>query len=202
MDQSLFVKGEKMRRVTFVSLLLMLVLAGCANVPTQVPTLSIPETGNTATPMVVMTDTASTTSTAQATEPATTEATASPSAGTTAINISQNAGVTGNFLVGDQGRAIYVFANDTQNGGTSACTDTECISEWPPVVVSGTPTAGTGVDATKLGTITRDDDTMQATYNGWPLYYYSGDTAPGDINGQGMESLWFLVSDAGDVIQP
>jgi predicted lipoprotein with Yx(FWY)xxD motif len=53
-----------------------------------------------------------------------------------------------------------------------------------------------------LGTITRDDGTMQATYNGWPLYYYSGDAAPGDINGQGMEGLWFLVSDLGDAIQP
>lgn len=194
-----------MKRVTFVSLLMVLVLAACASAPTEIPTLSIPETGSTATPMVVMTDTASTTSTAEATEPAatvTSEATASTGTGTTTINISQNAGVTGNFLVDDQGRTIYVFANDTQNSGTSACTDAACTSQWMPVVVTGTPTAGTGVDATMLGTITRDDGTMQATYNGWPLYYYSGDTAPGDINGQGMESLWFLVSDTGNAIQP
>ena len=190
-----------MKRVTFVSLLMVLVLAACASAPTEIPTLSIPETGSTATPPVVMTDTASTTSTVEATEPPTTEATASTGTGTTAINTSQSADVTGNFLVDDQGRTIYVYANDTQNSGTSACTDSECTSEWLPVVVTGTPTAGTGVDATKLGTITRDDGTMQATYNGWPLYYFSGDTAPGDMNGQGMEGLWFLISDLGDAIQ-
>jgi predicted lipoprotein with Yx(FWY)xxD motif len=189
-----------MRRVTFVSLLLVLVLAACGSSPTAIPTLSIPETGNTATPVVVMTETASTTSTAEATEPPTAEAT-SASTTASAIMISQSADVTGNFLVDDQGRTIYVYGNDTQNSGTSACTDAECTSEWLPVVVTGTPTAGDGVDATKLGTITRDDGTMQATYNGWPLYYYSGDTAPGDMNGQGMEGLWFLISDAGDAIQ-
>ena len=190
-----------MKRVTFVSLLMVLVLAACASAPTEIPTLSIPETGSTATPPVVMTDTASTTSTVEATEPPTTEATASTGTGTTAINTSQSADVTGNFLVDDQGRTVYVYANDTQNSGTSVCTDSECTSEWLPVVVTGTPTAGTGVDATKLGTITRDDGTMQATYNGWPLYYFSGDTAPGDMNGQGMEGLWSLISDLGDAIQ-
>lgn len=190
-----------MRRVTFVSLLLVLVLAACGSSPTAIPTLSIPETGNTATPVVVMTETASTTSTAEATEPPTAEATSASTTTTSTIMTSQSADVTGNFLVDDQGRTIYVYANDTQNSGTSACTDAECTSEWLPVVVTGTPTAGDGVDATKLGTITRDDGTMQATYNGWPLYYYSGDTAPGDMNGQGMEGLWFLISDAGDAIQ-
>lgn len=190
-----------MRRVTFVSLLLVLVLAACASAPTEIPTLSIPETGSTATPMVVTTDTAAVSATAEATEPPTTEATASTGTGATSIMTSQSADVTGNFLVDDQGRTLYVFANDTQNSGTSACTDSECVTEWPPVIVSGTPTAGDGVDATKLGTITRDDGTMQATYNGWPLYYYSGDVAPGDMNGQGMEGVWFLVSDMGDAIQ-
>src|SRR5829696_8966568 len=173
-----------MRRVTFVSLLLVLVLAACTSAPTEIPTLSIPETGNTSTPAVVMTDADSTTSTAEATEPPTTEATASTGTGASTIMTSQSADVTGNFLVDDQGRTLYVFANDTQNSGTSACTDSECLTEWPPVIVSGTPTAGDGADATKLGTITREDGTMQATYNGWPLYYYSGDVAPGDMNGQ------------------
>src|SRR5215211_4907000 len=140
-----------MRRVTFVILLIVLLLAACAPAATGVPTLSIPETGNTSTPAVVTTDTASTT--AEATEPPTTEATASTGTGASTIMTSQSADVTGNFLVDDQGRTLYVFANDTQNSGTSACTDSECMSEWPAVVVSGTPTAGTGVDATQLGTI-------------------------------------------------
>ena len=50
---------------------------------------------------------------------------------------------------------------------------------------------------TLLGTLTRDDGTVQVTYNGWPLYHFSGDTAPGDTNGQGLEGVWFLVSPTG-----
>ena len=189
-----------MRRITFVSLLMVLILAACGGVPTEVPTLSIPETGNTATPVVVVTDTetVSATATAEATEPATAEATAST--GTTAINVSQSADVTGNFLVDDQGRTLYLFTNDTQNSGASTCTD-DCLVEWPPVIVPATPTAGEGVDASLLDTITRDDGTLQVTYNGWPLYYFADDLAPGDINGQGMGGVWFLVSDVGDAIQ-
>ena len=57
--------------------------------------------------------------------------------------------------------------------------------------------------ATMLGTITRDDGTVQATYNGWPLYLYFGDAAPGDTNGQGLDEfggIWYLGSPAGEPI--
>jgi predicted lipoprotein with Yx(FWY)xxD motif len=104
------------------------------------------------------------------------------------------------FLVDQASRTLYLFTNDPQNNGTSTCTD-ECLTIWPPVLVSGVPTAGTGVDASLLGTITRDDNTMQATYNGWPLYYYSGDRAAGERAGQGMGNSWFMVSAAGNAIQ-
>jgi predicted lipoprotein with Yx(FWY)xxD motif len=53
-----------------------------------------------------------------------------------------------------------------------------------------------------LGTITRDDGTTQATYNGWPLYYNAADTGAGSITGQGMEGMWFLVSATGNAIKP
>jgi predicted lipoprotein with Yx(FWY)xxD motif len=64
----------------------------------------------------------------------------------------------------------------------------------------GAPAAGEGVDAALLGTITRDDGAMQVTYNGWPLYYFADDTAPGDANGQGLGDVWFLVSPTGEAI--
>ena len=51
---------------------------------------------------------------------------------------------------------------------------------------------------TLLGTLTRDDGTVQVTYKGWPLYHLSGDTTPGDTNGQGMEGVWFLAVGYGD----
>ena len=77
-------------------------------------------------------------------------------------------------------------------------------TDTPQAVMTDTPveTATAGADAAMLGTITREDGTMQATYNGWPLYYFSGDAAPGNISGQGMEGLWFLVCATGTAIQP
>jgi predicted lipoprotein with Yx(FWY)xxD motif len=197
-----------MRRVPFlgVVLVLALVMAACAPAaatPTQAPTVSVPVTGDTATPEVLMTDTPAETATSEATE-APTEAATAASTTTTgtemSIMTSTNTSVSEPFLVDQSGRAIYVYAQDTQNSGTSACT-ADCATTWPPVTVTGIPTAGTGADATMLGTITRDDGTMQATYNGWPLYYNSADTAPGAITGQGMEGAWYLVSATGNAIK-
>ena len=68
----------------------------------------------------------------------------------------------------------------------------------------GSPVAGDGVDATLLGTITRDDGTMQVTYNGHPLYTFVDDKASGDAGGQGKEDAggtWHLISPAGEPIQ-
>jgi predicted lipoprotein with Yx(FWY)xxD motif len=104
------------------------------------------------------------------------------------------------FLVDQLGHALYLFTTDTQNGGSSDCTD-ECLTQWQPVIVTGTPQAGNGVNASLLGAIPQDGGTLQATYNGWPLYTYTGDAAPGNIHGQGMNGAWFLVSGTGNAIQ-
>lgn len=83
--------------------------------------------------------------------------------------------------------------DNTNTSGTTAADD--CSAE---------AIAGEGVDATLLGTLTRDDGTTQVTYNGWPLYFFAADTAPGDTNGQGIDEfggLWFLVSPTGEAIQ-
>jgi predicted lipoprotein with Yx(FWY)xxD motif len=106
----------------------------------------------------------------------------------------------GSALVDAQGRTLYLFTNDTQNGDASACTG-DCLTKWPPLLTTNDPVAGEGVDASLLGTITRDDGTMQVTYNGWPLYYYAEDTAAGDANGQAVGSVWYLVSPEGEAIQ-
>lgn len=197
-----------MRRDTFlgVVLVLALALAACAPAPTEIPTLSVPVTGDTETPAAVITDTPAETATEAAVETPTTEATEAATeaaTSTTGVSVmtSTSADVAEPFLVDQDGMSLYIFTDDTQNSGTSACTDSECTTEWPPLIVTATPTAGTGVDATLLGTITLDDGTMQATYNGWPLHYFDEDTAAGDINGQGMEGKWFLVSAAGTAIQ-
>ena len=58
----------------------------------------------------------------------------------------------------------------------------------------GEPTAGEGLSADQLGTIARDDGSLQVTYNGTPLYYFAFDNMPGDANGQGSGDVWFAVS--------
>lgn len=216
-----------MRRsmIAGVVMILALALAACApgaatGVPTSastnVPTLSVPVTGETETPAVptlgVSTETTGTdtgsgligTATLEAGLATATSETATGGAGATdttvRIGTSTSTAVSQPFLVDQQGRALYLFTTDTQNGGTSACT-AECLMEWQPLIVTGAPQAGQGVDAGLLGTITREDGTLQATYNGWPLYTYSGDAVPGSTSGQGMGGAWFLVSGTGNSIQ-
>lgn len=67
--------------------------------------------------------------------------------------------------------------------------------------VGGTAMPGTGLDPSLIGSITRDDGTVQLTYNGWPLYTYTQDVSPGDTNGQGKSAEWYLISPSGDAIQ-
>jgi predicted lipoprotein with Yx(FWY)xxD motif len=101
----------------------------------------------------------------------------------------------GQILTDADGNTLYVFLQDT--GGESACTD-DCATAWPPLVADGTPT-GDGVDG-ELGTIERSDGTMQVTVGGAPLYHYSGDSAPGDTNGQGVGEVWYVASSEGTAI--
>ena len=105
----------------------------------------------------------------------------------------------GSILVDAQGNALYLFEQDT--GATSACTGA-CLATWPPLTVTGSPTAGVGVNASLLGTAKQSDGSNEVTYNGHLLYTFTGDAAAGDTTGQGVESF-FLVSSTGDkVTQP
>ena len=103
----------------------------------------------------------------------------------------------GMILVDGGGRTLYLFAKDQPN--QSAC-DGACVAAWPVDQSSATPKAGGGVKASLLGTISRGDGTTQVTYNGHPLYYYSGDSGAGQHNGQGVDAFgagWFVVSPTG-----
>jgi predicted lipoprotein with Yx(FWY)xxD motif len=135
--------------------------------------------------------------TAIATEVATEAATEAPaSASGTTVSLGQNDNL-GSFLVDDKGMTLYLFTKDTPN--TSNCYD-KCATAWPPLLTTGSPVAGDGVDASKLGTTDRTDGTVQVTYNGWPLYYYEKDKAPGDVIGQDVGGVWYVVSAAGDQV--
>jgi predicted lipoprotein with Yx(FWY)xxD motif len=98
----------------------------------------------------------------------------------------------GDFLVGPDGMTVYLFTNDTP--GVSNCSG-DCATNWPPLTVGEeeTPTLAEGVPG-MVNAITREDGTRQVVYNGWPLYYWAQDTAPGDTTGQGVGEVWFVVS--------
>jgi predicted lipoprotein with Yx(FWY)xxD motif len=89
----------------------------------------------------------------------------------------------GRVLVNSAGRTLYVYDKDTD--GSSKCTGT-CATAWPPLVVTGKPTLGTGLSASMFSTAPRSDGTKQLEVNGRPLYTYTGDTKAGDISGQGL----------------
>ena len=121
---------------------------------------------------------------AAASAPASAAAASAPAAGGPVI-MTATVGSNGTLVVASSnGMTLYTFDKDVANGGTSACTG-GCIAKWPALTVpaGSTPTATSGITG-KLGTITRaDDGTLQVTYNGKPLYFFSGDKAAGDSNG-------------------
>ncbi|GAA2126876.1 hypothetical protein [Glycomyces algeriensis] len=125
---------------------------------------------------------------------------ASPSEAPSAADTASLATATdddhGEFLVDNDGFALYLFTTDTPD--TPTCYDT-CATAWPPLLTdTADVTAGGAVDAALIGTAERTDGTMQVTYNGWPLYYYTEDDEPGETEGQGVQSVWYLVAPNGD----
>lgn len=101
----------------------------------------------------------------------------------------------GTILVDPDGLSMYVFTLDTD--GESVCYDS-CATLWPPV--PGTVTIGSGLDSSIFGTTTRTDGTAQLTVNGQPLYLWASDTQPGDVTGQNVEGVWFVVGPDGEMI--
>jgi predicted lipoprotein with Yx(FWY)xxD motif len=116
---------------------------------------------------------------------------------TTGTVITTQAGSAGAFLTTASGRTVYLWAKDGMN--MSDCSGA-CASAWPPVPATGTLTAAGSAKASDLGTITRSDGTKQVTYDGHPLYYFVGDSAAGQTNGQGSDNFgakWWLVAPSG-----
>ncbi len=161
-------------------LALTLVAAGCAAPATPAPTPA-PAATAAASPAVL---------------PATG---ATPAAATkvsgTVVQIAQKTGF-GLWLVDGKGMTLYLFTKDTPT--TSACY-AACATLWPPFTTTTAPVAvGARITPSYLGTLKRTDGTLQVTYDGHPLYYYSRDQKPGDIDGQAFNRLWFVVSPRGN----
>lgn len=168
-------------------LLALLGLAACAPAaapvsPTLAPTATAPAAAS-ATPVAAL--------------PVATPVTTAPipvTGATAMIKVARIQGF-GLFLTDNAGRTLYAFANDTKD--TSNCTG-NCVQNWPPFTAQSIPQGDTGINATLLGMITRPEGTTQVTYDGHPLYYYSGDKNPGDVKGHGIGNVWHVLSPRGN----
>ncbi len=107
-------------------------------------------------------------------------------------------GAFGQILVGDGGRTLYAFTKDVD--GQTTCVDA-CAAAWPAVVVTDGFTPPAGVDPALVSTVDRPDGSKQLKVGAWPLYYYAGDGAQGETNGQGVGGVWFVVKADGTLIK-
>jgi predicted lipoprotein with Yx(FWY)xxD motif len=188
-------------------MLLALVMAGCSGSPVAAaqPTTvaQAPTTASTAMPATAM---PTSITTAMSTEMPTAMSTTlpaapsgtQPAAGTMptaaafTLMVGTN-GTLGNYLTDQDGRSLYIFANDTAT--TSNCNGA-CATLWPPLV--GSAAAGSGVTGSMIGTITRQDGSSQVSYGGHPLYYFSQDVNPVDLKGQGYgNGVWWVIAPTG-----
>lgn len=100
-------------------------------------------------------------------------------------------GASQTILTNAQGMTLYYFTSDTTK--SAACTG-GCTTTWPPLLFhgSGTPASATSLPGT-LSAVS-DGNGTQVEYNGHPLYTFSGDTAPGQTNGEGVLGKWFVAT--------
>jgi predicted lipoprotein with Yx(FWY)xxD motif len=121
---------------------------------------------------------------------ATQAAPASPSSVSTAA-LKTETTRAGMVLANDHGLTLYYYSADKRGSGTSVCTG-GCATAWPPLAAPVKAPAGVRLPG-KLGVITRPDGVKQVTLKGYPLYFYIGDKAPGQVKGNGIGGAWHVI---------
>ena len=116
-----------------------------------------------------------------------------------AVALAQNPKIGKQILVDGKGITLYVWDHDT-TPGTSACdANAQCSQVWPAFYVTGTPTYGAGLHAAMFSTIAAPNGRKQLAVNGKPLYYWFQDKAPGDVNGNDVNSFYVVGSDGNKI---
>ncbi|QUQ72557.1 hypothetical protein [Kutzneria sp. CA-103260] len=105
-------------------------------------------------------------------------------------------GQLGQVVTDSTGMTLYRFDGDTANPPASNCND-QCAKTWPPELATSSTATLDGIDQSAVGVILRKDGTKQITINGWAVYRYAKDAAPGDAKGQGLMQKWFAVTPQG-----
>jgi predicted lipoprotein with Yx(FWY)xxD motif len=113
----------------------------------------------------------------------------------------------GEHLTDGSGMSLYLFEEDRPEGdrGRSVESDCagDCLDRWPVFTGENPPKVEGNADRSEIGSFERPDGKTQATYNGWPLYYFAEDFLPGDINGHDIDEFgggWYLVTPAGHAL--
>ena len=105
----------------------------------------------------------------------------------------------GTIVVDGTGMVVYQYDEDTQGSGESSCSG-GCLANWPPVPGGADAPTLEGITG-EVTTITGTDGNPQLVLNGWPLYYYAGDTNPGDTAGQAISDVWWVITPAGEPVR-
>src|SRR5579863_7555052 len=119
--------------------------------------------------------------------------TTAPPAGT--VVSSGTSSSYGAIVTDGSGRTLYLYTPDNGKPSPQCTSSGGCTATWPPLHTSGTPQAEGGALQGLLGT-----EDGQVTYNGHPLYDFSGDSGPGQTNGEGMGGIWYVVSTSGNPV--
>jgi predicted lipoprotein with Yx(FWY)xxD motif len=141
----------------------------------------------------------STTTTAAAPTTTSAPATSAATGAGTVIKTASGAGAAGIWLTDQTGKTLYIYTKDT--GTTSTCY-AACATNWPPFTATGSVTVnGQFLDASLVGSTKRTDGTTQVTYGGKPLYYFAADAAAGDVKGQGVGGVWYLLGPKANIMK-
>jgi predicted lipoprotein with Yx(FWY)xxD motif len=137
---------------------------------------------------------------APASEAPASEAPASESPAAAAAELAVAESSLGQIIVDGEGKTLYMFVPD--EAGTPTCYD-DCATAWPPLLAAdaASVTVGTGLDQSKVTVVARTDGGSQVKYGNWPLYYFANDAAAGDVNGQGINDVWYVVGPDGEPIK-
>ncbi len=168
----------------------LLVLAACGS--SAAGTLG----GTPATPTAAP-QTPAPTAAATPVPPTPTAAAPPPASAPGTVTALRSVGSLGPILVGPNGNTLYMFLSDTTS--MSTCNGS-CAQNWPPLTTTDTPRGATGISQSLLGTIKRQNGTLQVTYHGHPLYAFIADSGPGMANGENIDAFgakWEVISAAG-----
>lgn len=105
----------------------------------------------------------------------------------------------GTIVTDSAGMTLYMFDKDTKGGTKSAC-EGQCLVAWPKAMMGASAPTLTGVTG-KVASIDTPDGKKQLTLDGWPLYYWFKDAKAGDVSGQAVKGVWWVLDPAGTPIK-